>query len=202
VSKRYICSADIRVDRFADVVDGNVGGTWAWAFGPAKLVDQADFGGVPQAVIYADQFSQGWHLYLIGTNGSSGFPDLGVPVDLGRWYRVVLDLDAELGVVSTRITDPATGECLVDRVDVIEGWTPADGQFDLISIFESDIAAQSESNLCVIDNVSVQLFGDPSCPADLTGSSDPNDPGYGVPDGTVDALDFFFYLDLFVAGCP
>jgi hypothetical protein len=38
-----------------------------------------------------------------------------------------------------------------------------------------------------------------TCPADLTGSSDPNDPSYGVPDGDADADDFFFYLDLFVA---
>ncbi|MBX3365640.1 MAG: hypothetical protein KF866_12860 [Phycisphaeraceae bacterium] len=38
------------------------------------------------------------------------------------------------------------------------------------------------------------------CPADLSGSSDPNDPGYGVPDGQVDASDFFYFLDQFVAG--
>jgi hypothetical protein len=38
-----------------------------------------------------------------------------------------------------------------------------------------------------------------SCTADLSGSSDPNDPAYGVPDGTVDAADFFYYLDQFVA---
>ena len=37
--------------------------------------------------------------------------------------------------------------------------------------------------------------------ADLSGSSDPNDPAYGSPDGFIDAADFFFYLDLFVAGC-
>lgn len=37
--------------------------------------------------------------------------------------------------------------------------------------------------------------------ADLTGSSDPNDPDYGVPDSTVDSDDFFYYLDLFSAGC-
>ncbi len=36
--------------------------------------------------------------------------------------------------------------------------------------------------------------------ADLTGSSDPNDPNYGAPDGLLDAADFFYYLDLFVAG--
>jgi hypothetical protein len=37
------------------------------------------------------------------------------------------------------------------------------------------------------------------CPPDLTGSSDPNDPQYGTPDGTVDIADFFFYLDQFAA---
>ncbi|MFG0328246.1 MAG: GC-type dockerin domain-anchored protein [Phycisphaerales bacterium JB037] len=38
------------------------------------------------------------------------------------------------------------------------------------------------------------------CPADLTGSSDPNDPSYGQPDGVADSEDFFFYLDAFVGG--
>lgn len=37
------------------------------------------------------------------------------------------------------------------------------------------------------------------CPADLSGSTDPNDPAYGVPDGIVDATDFFYFLDQFVA---
>ncbi|MFG0325966.1 MAG: choice-of-anchor tandem repeat NxxGxxAF-containing protein [Phycisphaerales bacterium JB037] len=37
------------------------------------------------------------------------------------------------------------------------------------------------------------------CPADLTGSSDPNDPSFGVPDGDADGDDFFFYLDAFSA---
>ncbi|MFG0326127.1 MAG: GC-type dockerin domain-anchored protein [Phycisphaerales bacterium JB037] len=35
------------------------------------------------------------------------------------------------------------------------------------------------------------------CPADLTGSSDPNDPSYAMPDGDADGDDFFFYLDAF-----
>jgi hypothetical protein len=38
------------------------------------------------------------------------------------------------------------------------------------------------------------------CPADLTGSSDPNDPTYGQPDGILDAADFFYFLDQFAAG--
>ncbi|MFG0326711.1 MAG: GC-type dockerin domain-anchored protein [Phycisphaerales bacterium JB037] len=39
-----------------------------------------------------------------------------------------------------------------------------------------------------------------SCRADLTGSSDPNDPTYGMPDGDADGDDFFFYLDAFSTG--
>jgi len=39
-----------------------------------------------------------------------------------------------------------------------------------------------------------------NCAADLTTSTDPNDPGFGVPDGILDANDFFFYLGLFGAG--
>lgn len=42
--------------------------------------------------------------------------------------------------------------------------------------------------------------GGNGCPADLTGSVDPNSPDYGVPDGIVDGNDFFFYLGLFGAG--
>ena len=37
---------------------------------------------------------------------------------------------------------------------------------------------------------------------DLTGSSDPNDPSFDVPDGDCDGDDFFRYLDLFAEGCP
>lgn len=40
----------------------------------------------------------------------------------------------------------------------------------------------------------------PRCLADLTGASDPNHPAYGIPDGSLDAADFFYFLDQFVAG--
>lgn len=43
-------------------------------------------------------------------------------------------------------------------------------------------------------------IGPPVCQADLSGASDPNDPAYGVPDGTLDAADFFYFLDQFVLG--
>ncbi|MCC6285864.1 MAG: proprotein convertase P-domain-containing protein, partial [Phycisphaerales bacterium] len=51
-----------------------------------------------------------------------------------------------------------------------------------------------------IDDIQIKGFvAADACPADVTGASDPNDPTYGVPDGAVDAADFFYYLDQFVA---
>lgn len=50
----------------------------------------------------------------------------------------------------------------------------------------------------LVSSEAVVTIGVP-CPADLSGSSDPNDPGYGAPDGQVDSADFFYYLDQFVA---
>lgn len=43
-------------------------------------------------------------------------------------------------------------------------------------------------------------FAEPGCVGDFTGSSDPNNPLYGVPDGTIDADDFFVFLDYFSEG--
>lgn len=42
--------------------------------------------------------------------------------------------------------------------------------------------------------------GQNNCPVDFTGSSDPLDPSYRVPDGLYDSEDFFFFLDGFVGG--
>lgn len=51
-----------------------------------------------------------------------------------------------------------------------------------------------------VDDLAMLLRGCRYSPADLTGSNDPNDPGFGIPDGLIDAADFFFFLDLFVQG--
>ncbi|MCC6284016.1 MAG: SGNH/GDSL hydrolase family protein [Phycisphaerales bacterium] len=39
---------------------------------------------------------------------------------------------------------------------------------------------------------------DGRCVADMTGTNEPSDPHFGVPDGLVDATDFFYFLDRFV----
>jgi hypothetical protein len=46
----------------------------------------------------------------------------------------------------------------------------------------------------------LQIITSGQCPADFSGSTDPNSTAYGLGDGFVDATDFFYYLDQFVAG--
>lgn len=43
------------------------------------------------------------------------------------------------------------------------------------------------------------VVGNAECPADLTGSSDPQDDSFSIPDGDADSDDFFFFLDGFAA---
>ncbi len=54
-------------------------------------------------------------------------------------------------------------------------------------------------NILTGDTVLTIVAEPGGCPADLSGSSDPNDPAYGMPDGIVDAADFFYFLDQFTA---
>ncbi|MCC6286196.1 MAG: VCBS repeat-containing protein [Phycisphaerales bacterium] len=71
------------------------------------------------------------------------------------------------------------------------------GDFDNDGMIDFAVPASDANIVTIFGN------GNPppvNCPADLTGSSDPLDPGYGLPDGTVDAADFFHFLDVFAAG--
>lgn len=59
-------------------------------------------------------------------------------------------------------------------------------------------AIDTSRNYAVLELVTlVEATG---CAPDLSGSVDPNNPAFGVPDGVVDAIDFFYYLDRFAAG--
>jgi hypothetical protein len=66
-------------------------------------------------------------------------------------------------------------------------------------IFTLRAFALGSGAFAALDDLCVIFEPPPPCAADLTGSSDPNDPSYGVPDGTADAADFFYFLDQFVA---
>ncbi len=64
------------------------------------------------------------------------------------------------------------------------------------------VADEVGDDLHVFEDFELRVFGGEIalCPADLTGTSLAGEPGYDVPDGDVDADDFFRYLDLFAAG--
>lgn len=66
------------------------------------------------------------------------------------------------------------------------------------SVHVSDRAPQDVSTWT---NFRLVIRGTPGpCAADMTGSTDPTAPSYGVPDGVLDGSDFFYFLDRFVAG--
>lgn len=76
---------------------------------------------------------------------------------------------------------------LVVRVGSVADLTGAGGQ--------PDGAIDSDDFFAFLD-----LFAAGDARADLTGSSNPNDPSYGRADCSIDADDFFFFLDAFVDG--
>ncbi|MFG0327815.1 MAG: M12 family metallo-peptidase [Phycisphaerales bacterium JB037] len=104
--------------------------------------------------------------------------------DLGVWTNLDVILSSELS--STQFTQ-------------FEYELPADAFHDDLSI-RFQASANAADDAFYIDDVSIQpgTIADP-CPADLTGSSDPNDPSYGIGDGDADGDDFFFYLDAFAS---
>jgi hypothetical protein len=75
--------------------------------------------------------------------------------------------------------------------------TIALGDIDADGMTDFAVPATDASTVTVFGNAGAPPL---NCPADFTGSSDPLDPGYGVPNGTVDAADFFYFLDQFAAG--
>lgn len=89
------------------------------------------------------------------------------------------------------------------RVALVDGFEPApgssfmviaagglDGRFDMIDMPDGFDVGYTGAGVVV---------GPSLCLADLTKSSDPLDPTYGLPDGVVDGSDFFYYLDSFAA---
>ncbi len=64
-----------------------------------------------------------------------------------------------------------------------------------------DVDTDGDLDLALIDELQdVVIVVINTCAADFTGSANSNDPEYGLVDGVVDADDFFYFLDRFVAG--
>ncbi len=165
VSPFYSVAADVRVDRFSDNAAFKTS-DWAMEVGVGQFLEGIDPAFIPQTAIYASSLTQGWRLYVVGTAKAFANIDLKLPVQIGTWYRVQVDLDAVGGVIRSRIWDVASGAPLLDRADVIEGWTPDDGLYDIANFFDGELTPEATvSNLAVIDNICVAPIA--SCLADL-----------------------------------
>ncbi|MDZ4828995.1 MAG: hypothetical protein SGJ09_02200 [Phycisphaerae bacterium] len=154
VSSEYSVAADVRVDRYSDN-SRFPAGDWAMEVGIGKLDGTLDLAFTPQVGIYASSLTHGWRLYAVGTSyTASADIDLELPATIGVWYRVQVDLVAATGSVRSRVWNKATDELLVDRIDVVPLWTPADGIFDRLMVLDGETSeATTISNLATVDNV-------------------------------------------------
>jgi hypothetical protein len=152
LANEYHVMADVRVDRFCDGPAGPAS-DWAMDVGVGQFIPGTDLCCTPTFGIYASSFTQGWRLYVVGAVGAFADIDLGLPVELGRWYTLALDVDAVGGAARSRIFDAAGGGILVDQNDVIPGWTPADGAYDVTYCIDGESGSNNTvSNLAVADN--------------------------------------------------
>lgn len=75
--------------------------------------------------------------------------------------------------------------------------------FRVLHTAQSVIDALNASPVSIEDE---RFVGTPiitaTCPADMTGSDDPSDPGFGIPDEVVNQIDFFYYHRMYQAGDP
>lgn len=167
----------------------------------------AAFDGFSGALLWRDEF------------GDEGIGDRDLGVDLwldGAGGLFVVGSTRSASLVSgpfhsdgiIRKIDAGTGQSLgLGLVDLtVPGGDPnsesfIEANFDsrgnalIFGISSGDVGVPTKVLMARYDGVGAAL-----CDADLSGSSDPNDPAYGSPDGAVDAADFFYFLDQFVAG--
>ncbi len=153
-------------------------------------IPDGDPGGLVQIVEIEDRLAvESVELVLnIRGDGASGFAG---------------DLDIRL--VSPSGFESVFAESRNDFTDGYQGWIYtstrhwgelSEGEWTIL------IADEVAGNPHIWEDFELRVFGTELafCPADLSGASVPGDPDYDVPDGDVDADDFFRYLDLFAAG--
>jgi hypothetical protein len=166
----YSSHADIRVDRFSDfdpnfdpVVCGCPPGSEVDFPAGVTLMEMSagtQFHLWPTVGLYPGARSQDWRLF-VGTANAVADLDLGLPVTLGKWYGVQLDLDANAATTRSRITDLVTGATLLDTVTSLSAlgqWDPAiDGRFDIESFWDGEGSAKTTPSLWVVDNIDAPI---------------------------------------------
>ncbi|MCW5754914.1 MAG: hypothetical protein KIT24_09440 [Phycisphaeraceae bacterium] len=163
---------DYRAQRF------NTDGTPLWGAGGTTLLPRTNVQSSFDAAFWTNG---GFHIFLLENCCGSA----------GRLFGWRLSPDATAQWPAPHIVNST----LSSKSRLVADATPAGMSMVAWSAGDSqaDILAQNV-------NLDGTLGPAPSCLADLSGSTNPDDPDYGIPDGIVDASDFFYYLDQFVAG--
>lgn len=153
VSTNYSFGVDIRVDQFADNPQTSASD---WAAQMGFVQNGFNYSFTPQVGIYASSLTQDWRLFAFGGSSLAVDLTLGVPVNLGQWYRVDIDFNALNGLTHSIIRDILTGTVLVDRFDVlsdgVDDWTTDGVPLDAIAIFDGELTGTTP-NLAVFDNL-------------------------------------------------
>ncbi|HTY17811.1 MAG TPA: PEP-CTERM sorting domain-containing protein [Myxococcota bacterium] len=155
-------AGDVRVDRYGTLGPGaSPSSDWPAMLGLSDIIAGSDVCcfPTPQLGIYASTQTQGWRLYAIDAAGNATDIDLGAAAAVGTWYHVDLDVDALTGSVTSRVVDIATGTLVIDRTDVIPGWTATD--FDAIAFFDGELSEPDVAGLGSLDNVSYAAVPEP-----------------------------------------
>jgi hypothetical protein len=182
----YRTSADVRVDQFGDVdksvivPDPNNPGfllcgcpigaenlvDWPMEIGFNSLLpDSPNFSETSAVGIVASADDQNWHMAFLTPDIVKDI-DMGVHIELGKWYGVETDFDANSGVLHGLLADKATGQTLADiSVNVkdfgnynqsVDGVFNTEGYFSgEDSLVHSSNPTLTRPNLAVIDNIDV-----------------------------------------------
>lgn len=158
----HALAGDLRVDRYGTLGSGaSTNSDWPVQLGLSQVLFGSDVCcfPTPQVGIYASTQTQGWRLYSIDAAGKATDIDLDGAAVAGTWYRVDLDVDELSGTVRSRIVDIASGVAVVDRTDVIPGWTAPD--FDAIAFFDGELSGGDVAGQGSLDNVDYAAVPEP-----------------------------------------
>jgi hypothetical protein len=159
-ASHYRLSMDVRTDRFAHDAQ-NDPSDWPWALMVAKYTDVIHPGAWNSLGLYGAGVSQEFKAYAIRADGFEEDIPLGLPLALGEWYRVQMDVDAEVGAIRNRVWDIDDNTLLLDATVTATGWLPTDGIFDAVTINQGERSATSSGDAWV-DNVLIRAIPEPS----------------------------------------
>jgi len=168
------------------------GGKWtmrAWIYSPSTAFGEAYFLSMNQYETPIDNWSVQVKFDNTLLEVESQFDGATVPIVLDAWTELRVEVNLDCDQHDIYYNGQLLASNLIWTDNVSSNGTQTIANYDLYNFTHDGLW---------MDDVSLLPGTRGCCPGDLTGSSDPNDPAYGVRDGLVDAADFFYFLDQFV----